>query len=101
MTPTAAELGSRITRLIRDTLHFDVPGADTDLMASGLIDSMGLVTLVVDLEQEFGCEIPLEAFDIECFRSVDRMASFMQSALAPRAPVPAPVIEAPTEAIGG
>jgi len=101
VTPTAVELCSRIVRLIRTTLHFEVPGANTDLIASGLIDSMGLVSLVVELEQEFGCEIPLEAFDLECFRSVDRMASFMASALAPQALAAAPAIDAHEGAIGG
>lgn len=78
-----AEARARIVRLIGETLHIEVPGPDVDLITSGLIDSMGLVSLVVALEEEFGCEIPLDAFDLESFRSVDRMAGFVATVLRP------------------
>jgi acyl carrier protein len=95
------ELQKQISILIRKTLNFEVPGSATDLIESGLIDSMGLVSLVVELEQEFDCEIPLDAFDLECFRSVDRIADFMASALAGRGAGSAPVIDARQRAIEG
>ncbi len=42
----------RITRVIRETLGVEVPSHDTDLIDSGLLDSLGLVTLIVDVEQD-------------------------------------------------
>jgi acyl carrier protein len=90
---TTADVRTRIAGLIHATLHFDVPGPETDLIATGLFDSMALVSLIVELECEFGCEIPLEALDLECFRSIDRMARFMVSALDGFAPSSAVVID--------
>ncbi|WP_328309793.1 MULTISPECIES: acyl carrier protein [unclassified Actinomycetospora] len=63
--------------LVRDRLGVEVPSSDTDLVADGLIDSLALVTLIVGIEDTFGCRLPLDDFDIERFRSVDAMAAFL------------------------
>lgn len=79
MTGTEGKLQPLITELVRDRLHVDVPDADTDLIESGLLDSLALVTLIAAVEQEFACELPLEDFDIECFRSVEQIVEFLVS----------------------
>lgn len=71
---------SRITDLIRDRLSVEVPTADTDLIESGLIDSLALVMLITALEEAFACELPLDDFDLEWFRSIERIAEFLRSA---------------------
>ncbi len=43
---------------------------DTDLLDSGLVDSLALVELLYQIEQEFGIAIPLDETDIERFRSI-------------------------------
>ncbi len=42
-------------RPVRDRLGVEVPSSDTDLVADGLIDSLALVTLIVGIEDTFGC----------------------------------------------
>lgn len=66
-----------VTELIRETLQIEVPTADTDLIESGLLDSLALVSLITELEQEFGFQLPLDDFDIERFRTVERIAAFV------------------------
>src|SRR5204863_9968756 len=67
-----------IAALIRDTLGVAVPAPDTDLIASGLIDSLSLVSLITEIEREFRFELPLDDFDVGRFSSVERMAAFVE-----------------------
>jgi D-alanine--poly(phosphoribitol) ligase subunit 2 len=70
----------QLTDLVRDQLGVDVPSSDTDLVAAGLLDSLALVTLIVGIEDTFGCRLPLDDFDVDRFRSVDAMAAFLAEA---------------------
>ncbi|MDD7940095.1 acyl carrier protein [Actinomycetospora lutea] len=74
---TGGPMTDQLTDLVRDRLGVDVPSSDTDLIAEGLIDSLALVTLIVGIEDTFGCRLPLDDFDIDRFRSVDAMAAFL------------------------
>jgi D-alanine--poly(phosphoribitol) ligase subunit 2 len=76
----ADDVIARLTGLVRDQLGVDVPSSDTDLVAVGLLDSLALVTLIVGIEDTFGCRLPLDDFDIDRFRSVDAMAAFLAEA---------------------
>jgi acyl carrier protein len=72
----------RITRLIRDTLGVEVPSPDTDLIETGLLDSLALVSLLAEIEREFGFELPLESLDVEDFRTVASAAECVEEAVA-------------------
>ena len=52
--------------------------SDTPLIEEGIIDSMGLMKLVNFIENTFGIEINEEDLDIENFRAVDAIATFIQ-----------------------
>jgi acyl carrier protein len=67
----------RITKLLSDRVHVEPPSADTDLMESGLLDSLTLVELIVGLEEEFEIKIPFEEVELDNFRSVERIAGFV------------------------
>ncbi len=73
----------RVRILIRDVLSFEVPTDNTDLIDSGVIDSLALVTMIAEIEEEFQVELPLDDFDVEQFRSVERIAEFLSKALLP------------------
>jgi acyl carrier protein len=60
----------RAQRVFEDALSVAAPDPDVDLVQSGLIDSLGLVTLLFELEREFGVKIPLESLDVEDFRTI-------------------------------
>ena len=52
---------------------------DTPLLDGWFIDSMGVVQVVMFLEQEFGCEIRAADVNAENLRDVDSLARFVLS----------------------
>jgi acyl carrier protein len=67
----------RVRLLIRDVLSVEVPDGDSDLIDSGLLDSLALVTLIAEIEHEFKLELPLEDLDVDQFRSVERILELL------------------------
>jgi acyl carrier protein len=70
-------LQEQITKLLSERVHVESPSVDTDLMESGLLDSLTLVELIVGLEEEFGIKIPFEEVELDHFRSVESIARFV------------------------
>jgi D-alanine--poly(phosphoribitol) ligase subunit 2 len=68
-----------ILSLIRDRLNIDVVDVDVDLIETGMVDSLALVTLITALEERFACELPLDDFDIENFRSARRIIEYLDA----------------------
>jgi acyl carrier protein len=58
-------------------LQIEVTSSDDDLIAGGMLDSLGVVTLIAELEVDLGYELLLDEFDIESFRTVRRIAAFV------------------------
>jgi D-alanine--poly(phosphoribitol) ligase subunit 2 len=61
---------ARAARVFEEALSVAAPDPDVDLVQSGLIDSLGLVTLLFEVEREFGVRVPLESLDVEDFRTI-------------------------------
>ncbi len=76
-------LHDRINKLLSEKIHVEAPSAETDLMESGLLDSLLLVELMAGLEEEFGVKISFDEIELDNFRSVARIAEFVsrQSAM--------------------
>jgi acyl carrier protein len=72
----------RIARLLRETLGVEVPAPDTDLIETGLIDSLGLISLLAEIEREFGFELPLDTLEVDDFRTVARAAAYVETVFA-------------------
>ena len=51
--------------------------ADTDLLSSWFIDSLGIVQTVIFLETNFGCEVKPEDMVAENFETVERLTEFV------------------------
>ena len=66
-----------LTLLFRDRLQIEVPAADTDLIASGLLDSLRLVELLLHIETDLGCRVPLGDIDLDDLRSISRIAQLV------------------------
>ena len=75
-------VAARIGGVIRDALGVEVPSTDTDLIDTGLLDSLALVSLITEIEQEFGFQLPLDDFDVDAFRTVGRIAEFVSRSQA-------------------
>ena len=74
----------RITRLIRDVLGVEVPSPETDLIEGGYLDSLALVSLLAEIEREFGFELPLDTLEVDDFRTVGSAAAYVDSVFATR-----------------
>jgi acyl carrier protein len=60
----------KIQRILADSLNLEVTGDETRLISGGLIDSLGLVELLLQIEREFGVTPDFELLEIEDFETV-------------------------------
>ena len=67
-----------LTKLIPNSQNMDVD-YDTNLLRSGLVDSMALMTLVNFIEGEFDVKIPFTDFTITNFQSINAMTSYIEN----------------------
>jgi len=73
----ALTLHQRITRLFVEHLNVDIASFDTDLLNTGIVDSLQFVELLLRLENEFGLTVSLDDLEIDFFRSIDTIAAFV------------------------
>jgi acyl carrier protein len=73
----------RLIDLFRDKLELDVPSAETDLLETGLMDSLTFVELLFHLELEFGITISNDKLELEHFRSIVSIVAFVEQAAEP------------------
>ena len=79
------QLQQDITAIFLERFDVRLPAPDADLLDSGLVDSVKIVELVLELEQRFGVTLPFEDLEIEDFRTVQRLAECVARALPPEA----------------
>lgn len=75
---SAADRRADVLAIFRDTLGIEVPSPQTDLIETGLLDSLAVVTLVYEIEQRTGIEISFETLDLDALRSVDSISDLMR-----------------------
>jgi len=75
--PDSSTLAHQISALFAERLHLQVPSLDTDLIDTGLVDSLTFVEFLAQLEQEFGIHVSLEDLEIDHFRTISRIAGFI------------------------
>jgi acyl carrier protein len=85
------ELVARVTALIRDTVGMDVADPTRELLASGFIDSLSFVSLLLAIEQEYDIRIDVESIELADFQSIERIALFVTREMARSAAVDLPV----------
>ncbi len=66
------------TKLIPNSQEMELD-FETNLLRSGLIDSMALTNLVNFLEHEFDVRIPFTDFTIANFQSINAMTNYIES----------------------
>jgi acyl carrier protein len=72
----------RLGALFAQSFHIDVPSPDTDLLASGILDSFQFVELLAHLEQHFGLRLRIDDIELDDLRTLARIARMVA---APRA----------------
>jgi D-alanine--poly(phosphoribitol) ligase subunit 2 len=73
------DLTEVVLAVFRDELSIEVPGPEVDVIETGLLDSLGLVTLVVELEQRCGIEIPFETLEVDDFRTLNSIVRLVEA----------------------
>jgi acyl carrier protein len=68
-----------IQTIFSDVLLRDVTSDTTDLLESGILDSLGLVDLLFTLEQRFGFSVDISALNLESFRSIRSIAEMVSA----------------------
>lgn len=85
--PDVRALEAEIAQLFTERLQVEVPGADVDLFATGVVDSLMFVKLLATLEERFGIRVSFEELEIDDFRTLTQIAAFVaakQDGPAPR-----------------
>jgi acyl carrier protein len=76
------EKAKQIEEFIRDEIHagdsLDAIPSDQDLLASELIDSLGIVQLVSFLDTTFGVAVADDELTPENFQTIDAIVGFVE-----------------------
>jgi D-alanine--poly(phosphoribitol) ligase subunit 2 len=70
-------LVSGIRSVLRDHLNVLVESPDTNLLETGLVDSIGLVELILHLEDRFSIALPMESLELDDLRSINAIADLI------------------------
>jgi acyl carrier protein len=69
----------RLGALFTDSFHIEVPSRDTDLLESGILDSLQFVELLLKLEQNFNLRIKIDDINLEDLRTLARIARLVDA----------------------
>ena len=75
--PDPTKLERQISTLFAEKVGIQVPSVETELIDTGLVDSLTFVEFLAHLEQEFGIQVSLDDLEIEQFRTITRIARFV------------------------
>ena len=64
----------RLGALFVECFHIEVPSPDTDLLETGVLDSLQFVELLMQLEQRFGFRVKVEDLNLDDLRTLERIA---------------------------
>ena len=70
-------LVDRVQAIFTHSLNLTVPSTDSDLIEEGILDSLSLVSLLVQIEAEFGISISLEDVDFDDLRSIESISRLL------------------------
>lgn len=70
----------QILRIFEEKLSRPVDSPDQDLFETGVLDSMALVDLLVEIERSLNVTVSIEDLDIETFGTVRKIAELAQAA---------------------
>jgi len=76
------EVHQKLTELFARKLNLEISSVDTDLVGTGLLDSLALVELLAQLEETFGVSISTDELELENFRSIASIAGFVSQRTA-------------------
>lgn len=70
-------ISEKISTIVSKSLTIDKPDIDKDLFESGLLDSLSLIQLMMELEEGFEITITPEELDVEDYRTIRTMSQMI------------------------
>lgn len=80
--PDSRNLERQLVRLFAEKLNVEVPSVETDLIETGLVDSLTFVEFLAQLEEGFGIQVSLDDLEVDRFRTISRIAGFIATKTA-------------------
>jgi len=68
------QLQQQIIEIFSERFETRLGSDEVDLLETGIVDSVKIVELVLEIEQRFGVSLPFEELEIDDFRTVLRLA---------------------------
>ncbi len=66
-----------LREIVHDITGVKVASDDTDLIETGTLDSLALVSLIMELENSFSISIDFDDIELESFRSVTAVCDLL------------------------
>ena len=79
----------RLGAVFAESFHVEVPSPDTDLLETGILDSLQFVELLLQLERHFGLRVKIDDIDLDDLRSLERIARLLAANNEASSPAPA------------
>lgn len=79
MSTLTTDLKTEIRSILTEVINNDVPNDETDLVETGTLDSLALVSLIMELESQFAIAIDFDTLELESFRSVNSISRYVQA----------------------
>lgn len=76
-TVAANPAEARVVEILRAGLDAEEVGPETDVLESGLLDSVTFVDLLVRLEEAFGVQVEVDEVELDDFRTARAIAHFL------------------------
>jgi D-alanine--poly(phosphoribitol) ligase subunit 2 len=76
------DMEQQIAALLRRDLGLAVPSYETDLLDTGILDSLGIVELILRIEETFGVKLAVSGLEVNSFRSIATIASLVRQTAA-------------------
>jgi acyl carrier protein len=67
-----------VQNVLKTVLNTTQPLENVDLIETGIMDSLALVSVIMELETVFNVTIPFEKLEIDNFRTLDSISQFIR-----------------------
>ena len=71
----------QVKSILATVLNTEVSWSDTDLVESGMLDSLALVSFILELETVFGLSVSYDNLEIDNFRTIKTISQFVQQTM--------------------
>lgn len=68
----------RVQEVLKGVLDTSRPLESVDLIETGIMDSLALVSVIMELETAFDIQIPFDKLEIDNFRTLDSISQFIR-----------------------